>query len=383
MNKVLDYIKGLYIILMVFNYSMAFLDVITNVYIHSVVSIFYLLKKILAVLIALSLPFCQRNKTISLAVLFSGVIVFLLAYAFFPARTEILRSLFFDYFGCILVFCSVVSLRTSFIRLVGYLLWCSRIVIIVIIYSVLTQLEVEFKYFLQRNYMFFANALMVPLSFEIYSFIVKRNIYDAVLSVIALLFLFLGSRGSMLSMILLILFLFYQNYKNLKIKNLIFVFLFVLVGIYFLGLFIDYDIIDFSSNRTFKFLTEKNNWADEDRFKIWAQVIKGTSNLILGDGVFADRQILMQAESYTDVMYAHNVFVESFSDFGLVGLSLMIVLYCRIVRSMFRPSVNQSLVIVYFFVSAFQLLFSRSVLLEYNFFILIGLIYNNREELIK
>lgn len=379
-KDILSVLSIAFIVLMFFSYSISFLNTFENAYFYSITNLYYNLKKILVVGIGLTIPFCSRNKFISFLVVGLGSFAFISAHAFFPERSAILQSLFFDYFGCLLVFHCVVSIARPFSEVLKYFLWGSRILCILIPYALLNFLNVELAFFLKSNYMSFANAIMVPLSIEIYNFILRRNIFDAILAIVAFFFLFLGSRGSMLSMLLLIVVLVYQN-RKVNVKNFLFLCIVVLICLYLFEQFVGSGMLDFSDNRTFEFLTRGTKLKDEDRFQIWSQVINGISNVFFGDGIFADRQILMAGRTL-GVAYAHNVFVESFSDFGVIGLFFMIWLYYKSIRAMFCPSENQHLIIVFFFISAFQLLFSRSVLLEYNFFILAGLVYlsSNRNQ---
>lgn len=363
-----------FIVLMFFSYSITFLNTFENAYIHTFVDIYYIIKKILIVVIGLSIPFCLRRISVSFMIICMGIIFFLSAYAFSPERSEIINLVFFDYFGCLLIFHCVVSLSCPFSNLLKYLLWGSRIMFLLITFTLLTQADIELSYFIKKNYMLFANAIMIPLSIELYSFIIKKKYFDAILAFVFLFLLFMGSRGSMVSILLLIVFLYFLNNKKTNRNNNIFTSLVILIGIYIFSQLIDYGIIDFSDNRTLTFLTKGTNLNEEDRILIWRQVINGTSNVFIGDGIFADRQILLDIYR-TNMAYAHNVFVESFSDFGIIGLFFMIWLYYKIIMTMFKQSDNQLIVVVFFFISAFQLLFSRSVLLEYNFFILLGLVY--------
>lgn len=375
-NKIFDYVKVSFIVILFFSYTMAFFASFEDNILSNITDIYYQLKKVLLPLCAFTIFLPCKNKQISVLVISIGVILYLISLSFNLVRTEILSLILFDYLCCLVLFHCVVSTNVKFDSVIKILTWGARVMSFLIPFVLFFRLSVDVSYFLKSNYMFFANATMLPASIMLYSTIKNRNYFDAILAVFLCILLFLGSRGSLLSMLLLAIFLYFLKNKAFKLKNIIWLTAIVLLGCFMLDSIFNSETINISDGRAFNFFKNGTNLQDEDRFSIWLTVIENTYNPLLGGGLFFDRELLsVGSGSNFGMGYAHNVFVESYSDFGLIGLILMFTIYFRLVKSLFIPSANQFFIVTLFFVSAFQLLFSRSFLIEHIFFVLLGLEY--------
>lgn len=358
-NKVPDYLKVSFIVILFFSYTMAFLASFDDSLLNKITDVYYQLKKVLLPLCAFTIFLSCRNKRISVFVISVGIILYLISLSFNLVRTEILSLILFDYLCCLVLFYCVVSTNIKFDLIITILTWGARVMSLLIPFALFFRLSVDVAFFLKSNYMFFANATMVPTSIVLYSTFVKRNYFDAVLAAFSCILLFLGSRGSLLSMLLLAMFLYFLKNKAFNFKNLIWLMVILLLGSYILDFVIGSGLINISDGRAFNFLKNGTKLQEEDRFSIWKTVIENTNNPLLGGGLFFDRELLSEGSGSNFRMgYAHNVFVESYGDFGLVGLILMFTIYYRLVKSLFIPSANQFFIVTLFFVSAFQLLFS-------------------------
>lgn len=371
-----DYLKVSFIIILFFSYTAAFLASFDDSLLNGITDVYYQSKKILLVLCAFTIFLPCRNKQVSIVVISIGITLYLISLCFNLVRTEILDLLLFDYLCCLILFYCVVSTGIKFDSITKILIWGARIMGVLVPFALFYKLSVDVMYFLKSNYMYLANATMVPASMMLYSAIIKRNYFDTVLALFSLILLFVGSRGSLLSMSLLTMFLVLLNKRTFKLKKIIWLMTTFLLGYYMLDSVIDSGLINISDGRAINFIKKGTNLYNEDRFSIWATLIENIHNPLLGGGLFFDHELLSEGTGSNFGMgYAHNVFVESYSDFGLIGLILMLAIYVRLVKSLFISSVYQFFIVTLFFVSAFQLLFSRSFLTEHIFFMLLGLEY--------
>ena len=238
----------------------------------------------------------------------------------------------------------------------------------------------DLMYYLSNNYMFLANALVSSVAFILYGMIVNKNLIDCIFSVLGIVLLVLGSRGALLSILLLFLLLAYYNHY-FSTKNII------LLIISCIGLFFIYQYfvggfnIEFSNSRIFSFLNDSSyNYKDEDRFDIWNIIFdRVLDNYFLPSGLCADRVFLNEAlGTLGGSMYAHNFFVEMLADFGIVGLFFAFYLFYQLfyyLASKKYSALSKSYMSVLFCISLFQLLFSRTLIREYNLYIFLAVLY--------
>lgn len=379
MNNIVYVLKLLLIVILVNSFPLAFLNnFITPL--SPFVEMLYFLKKVLCIIVVILLPFSRKNAFIAVVGLLGGSLIYLLSVSFNSSCVPLIQDITFDYFCCLSLFGAVVTFPDSVDRLIHYLLISARIVFILIVYVITTQIGGELMGFIASNYMFLANSLMIPLAFIIYNALLQRNIIDVILSVFGFLLLLLGSRGAILSIVLLILILIVINnvYSN---KKILFVLVFVTVSIGTYSIFSREVGIDLEGSRMFSFLSDSSyDFRDEDRLTIWSIVFQGAMrNVLTPLGLCADRIYLNEVYgTSSQPMYAHNFFVEMFADFGLVGLIFSIwlfVIVLRFILSRKYSRYSRSIISVFFCISLFQLLFSRTFMNEHNLFFLLALIY--------
>lgn len=381
MNKLLKTIRGLFIVILFFSYPISFLDSFNSETLSNFTYIYYVLKKILLLFVTITLLTSSKERPTIVKLFLFGLLFFVLTFLIYKDRRPWLIDYIFDYFCCFSVFGAVVLSKQYLDSIINILIWGSRLFCILISYALFTQLDVDMAFFLRQNYMFFSNAMMIPCGILLYSAIVKRKYIDIPISIFCYILLLLGSRGSLLSMTLLAGTLYLLSSKGLKPTTIFFTCFLIVILTFIFNAFTDTGIIDIGDSRAFNFLKSGTNFSDEDRFVIWHDVIMGTQNPILGGGYLADRHILNQQFEYIEGnSYAHNIFVELYADLGILGLISAIYLYFQFLKQMIRRSSLQYIIIVFFFLSAFQLLFSRTVFIEPNFFILLGLLNISKHE---
>lgn len=114
------------------------------------------------------------------------------------------------------------------------------------------------------------------------------------------------------------------------------------------------------------------------REKIYDDVINGILDKpIQGIGLAGDRQIIGGG-------YAHNIFIEILANFGVIlGSFIILILICLIISSLFtKENKRYNMIIIWISVGFVHLFVSGSYLIEFKFWILLGLVsqnYKNRK----
>ena len=380
MKQVILCSKIIFLIILVNSFSIAFWDTFPHSSLMPFVGVLYFLKKILCGVVLLSIPFSKRNLKPALVFLLSGLAFYIFTFAFFPKNILLFEQIQSDYLCCILAFCACVTIEICPEKLIHLLLISSRIAFCITVFVVITYIGSDLMYYLSSNYMFLANALVSSVAFMLYGMIAKKNIIDIVFVILGIVLLALGSRGALLSIVFLFILLSYQN-KFISVKNAILLFCSIL-GLFFIyqSVIGDFDI-DISNSRIFSFLNDSSyDYKDEDRFGIWNIILeRSLENYLLPGGLCADRVYLNEAYGTLGAsMYAHNFFIEMLADFGIVGVFFafyMFYLFVYYLGSRKYTALSKSYMCVLFCISLFQLLFSRTLIREYNLYIFLAVLY--------
>jgi hypothetical protein len=212
--------------------------------------------------------------------------------------------------------------------------------------------------------MSFSYALLLPI-LTLYS---KKNIYSLIAS--AFLFitiLVIGSRGAA---IIFVLFIIYDIFQSNK-KNAII--LFILSGVLFFMIPLLAQWLENKgiSSRTLNLLTSGNINHMAGRDYIYNKMINiFWSDPLTGIGLFGDR-------FYLKGSYSHNLILELFLNWGLIGATLIIFFFLRKIVLTFKQSdKNYKIILVkYFFAGVLPLMVSGSYLTDYDLGIFIGILY--------
>lgn len=194
-----------------------------------------------------------------------------------------------------------------------------------------------------------------------------------------------GSRGAVISLLgfIIVRFIIFNDFKITANKVAIIMFSLILLGtlylnydsiiIYLINLFQKYGI----NSRTLNALVEgtliESYGRDTIRNAIWIGVKKSP---IIGYGLFGDRY-LAGTYGYGSFTYAHSIFLEAISNFGIVlGIPLLIAFFVKVIKTMFRTQIPafRSVFFVVIPYGLFQLIFSGAVITNSMFYMLCGLL---------
>lgn len=229
-----------------------------------------------------------------------------------------------------------------------------------------------------------AYMLLPVLVIVIWHVLLNPNTFDFLLSCFGVFVLLgLGSRGPALCVIffIVVFFLFFKHFKNeLLLKGLLIILSFVCF------LFLDSILAVIGSilesiglsGRVLESISGNSFFSTDTRDFIFAKVLLAISNngLWEGSGFFADRELFDTANSYTDEIYAHNIFLEVILNFGIIiGIVFFILFFFFLIRSLIicKDSKYSSFLFAFFCAGFVPLLFSGSYLYSSMLWLLVGL----------
>lgn len=221
------------------------------------------------------------------------------------------------------------------------------------------------------------NMLVPVLCFLFYGFREKRKLLVAMGVIGTFMILMLGSRAAffcVMGFITLYVFLFtLKNADNNKRSILIFgIVVFAVLFFWFYKPILQVVADVFTSlgfpSRTIERLIEGSVTEDEARTRIFGQTIQLIKEKpLFGHGFLADR--------YYFGAYCHNLFLELFLQFGIIGGGILSVIFIFIVLKMFikcRDDEWKGIFLIFFSASFFRLLLSYSLWDDKNFWMMIG-----------
>lgn len=364
-----------FLTIMVFSLTLSYFDATAvSPLAKEIINIFYFLKKALFVMCIL---ICISEKRLNIYAV--GLCVFFLAAwgittFLFPANNPHIEKVGIDLICAILTFVAVSSGEIDLEKFTRLLIVVSRILIIVCLIS-LTTID-NLTYYISRAYMVFSNAIMVPIGIIIFSAIVNNKWVDYILGFGGLIILlFLGSRGSFLALSLsAVLLLLIKSNNKKPLYGLILIPLLLIAG-YMIS---NSDILGLETSRILQKISSGSLFSANDRLGIWKYLLKCCSNdAFLGHGLCADRYYLPLQFTGADSTYAHNLFIELLVDFGILGVIISVALVNVLIKY-FKIETDdryKMIVITFFFLSFFQLMYSRSYLTEPNLFVMFGVIF--------
>ena len=249
----------------------------------------------------------------------------------------------------------------------------------------ITAFSISLVFNSSREYMSFSYHLLYPsllcLSCRTFSNI-KRRIIHYLCFIIGSLgvitTVFIGSRGAMLCICIFLIF----EFMSLKIKTIyriICVLIFLCLGLILRFNFenIIYYLVDISDSigihksRVLYRILDESFFIDDGRSWRFEAIVKGIKYFPIGYGLLGDWYCTWKYGDYAT--YSHNIILEIFCDFGIVGG--LIFFYYFIRGSIINmKTINANFFIVMLSFGFIRLLFSSSFVWNTEFYILNGLI---------
>lgn len=229
------------------------------------------------------------------------------------------------------------------------------------------------------QYLTFSYNMLFHMLFLIYNKPKKyKMIYNLVIILAVFVFTFGGSRGALLSFLLAILLMYIFRYRNdlrkIVLGYFAIIILFAMWGfrnelLAFLTEIIDYLSID---SRTLGFIIEGNILEDSIRMTIYQELLSKIN--LIGYGLMGDRMLL------NGVYYAHNLFLEWLIDFGILGGTLLIIVFILILIKGLKNSnsIEQLYILMLLPNGVFELMFTGSYLNQTPaLYVLVGFCVNS------
>lgn len=284
-----------------------------------------------------------------------------------------------SYFHSVLYIPLVFSIK-DFSKLKEYFSFFARIfMLFVVVNDIFTINILNIKH---EDDMMYSYGVVLFTCILINNFSKNKNKYDLLLSFLGVISALLsGTRGPLVCIVVCV-FLSYFN----KIKNRVSKFLFIIISAAFVflggaqssmnGLLFLLTKLGFGDLRLIRYQEENMLMDDSGRSeiasKIWNAII---DNGVLGGGIGYDRRIEGVGA------YSHNIALEFLCDFGLVlGPIFLIVIIISCYN--FCNSKNKdmaSIGVVLVSTVFIKLFFSSSFIIVYDFFLMLGLYYNNKK----
>lgn len=358
-----------YLILIYFNLIDTHIGQVVQLTSKGLVGFFYLL----------ALPaILKRNKIKFLGIYFIWIFIFIFNYAFFNENWIYLKSIIFPlFFTGLPSFIYAYSINDWDV-LMDVMKKTSNIVFIIgtlIGILVFTGNASIGAYSMSLSY-----YMLLPAIMYMNNFIDNKTIKNLVfLGTSLVIITALGSRGAIMCFGAFTILKLVKGMKKITLtKALIYI---LLLGLLILGIVLFNDIIEFLYNtllkyginsRTLKlFLGDSIHLSGRDR--IYEDVLKATLNKpLLGLGLAGDRHILGGNRG----SYAHNIFLEILSHFGIiVGSFFIILLIYKIIKITFKKDMKiYNMAIIWISLALIPLMVSSSYLIDFKFWIMIGLI---------
>lgn len=374
LDKLRNQILLSFLMIMVFSLTLSYFNNTASAsWAVIIINVIYILKKVLFVLCLFLILLKKKINKTSAALCAFAIIAWMVATVIFPENTQYIEKIGIDIICAITSFVVIASGNVDLEQFAKTSVMISRVLVLLCLVS-LTTID-NLALYMSRSYMVFSNAIMVPIGLIIYNAVANNKMMDYCLGFGGLLFmLFLGSRGSFLALALLVVLLFLIKSQNRKSLYGLILIPILLVLMYFIS---NSDILGLETSRILQKISSGTLFSSNDRLEIWKYLLSCCSkDAFMGHGLCADRFYLPLRFTGADATYAHNLFIELLVDFGLIGVAISVGLVAVLIKY-FRKEVDDQyklIVVTFFFVSFFQLMYSRSFLTEANFFIMYGIV---------
>lgn len=346
------------------------------------VSILWVISSILQWIYFLLLLFCYYKHFSKWGIIASVILFIMLLYTIILHKQNltIYPSLLTEIFqgGCIIL---AISCKNS-INHIGTAM--QRAANITFIFLFLYPFFNTKEIFLTTNYMVFSNGMIIPVVFYTYKFFRGYYIYLVPATIGFTEILLCGSRSPLLSLILftaLYFMLFDKKISRKKMFFLIFILFFCIILFLILNdkefLKIIYQWVLNTTGKYSRTLYEliygQSIFDLHGRNSIYLQFYESISHILLkGYGLAGDRIFL----SNTVHLYAHNLFIEVWLEFGIIVGTCLIIILLTLLVFPFKKKIqfkNNIFYTMFFSIVIGKLLLSSSWIQEPLFYLLLGL----------
>lgn len=239
----------------------------------------------------------------------------------------------------------------------------------------------------KMDYMSLSYYVLTSACICLYKALDKENIFYGVISLVGLfIILAAGCRGALICYLLFVIIIIYsQITEHSKTKSTRFLKLTITATVLFAIFSTAVSINSIShwfgkigiSSRSVLSLQEGSFFESYGRDLIRESIENGILDNPFGYGLFGDRYIT--SKYYTGTEYAHNLFIEFFADFGVIGgLVLLLWIFFSIIK-FYRNNKKSYLwfvLLIFLPEGLFELFFSGSFLTVIPFWIVLGLLMN-------
>ncbi len=315
-----------------------------------------------------------RNGFLFILLYSISIAIFSFSYLFFPQNIEYLNDILFKYFFiCIPSFIYSFSIND---RKVFKDIMDKASSIILIMGLIIGALIFLGKMSLGSYSMSFSYYMLFPAIIYVNKFLEKFSVKSLILALLSLfVMLAVGSRGAIMSLGIYVILYLLINTKDISPKkmltNIIILGLIIIVVIYL------NDILLYMNNVLLKFgiysrsisLFLGDGIYLSGRDIIYEKVLQQIRlNPILGVGLAGDRV-------YVGGTYSHNIFLEILSGFGvIIGSFILISIIIISIKALFLRDIEDSnLMLIWFCIGFIPLLVSSSYLIDFQFWIYMGL----------
>ena len=335
-------------------------------------------KIIVGIFYLVALPFVlKRNKLFFLSIYLFSTFIFLLTYFVFPENTHYLRNnLFSHFFIALPSFIYAFSLNdfSAFIEImkkVGIGVFIIGTIIAMFVFVGQTSIGI---YSMSLSY-----YMLLPLLVYTAKLFNKFSIFDFLIVLISIIIILaIGSRGAILCYLV---FLFYrlifikEKISQRRVLQYLTGFFIGAISLLFYREIIEYIYnlllnLDIKSRTLNLFL--QNGIYLSGREELYSTIINQLSkHPFIGLGLFGDRRFIGA--------YVHNIFLELWAHFGLIIGSIIISLILFVVYKILIANKNKeiaNLMSIWFSLGFVHLLVSGSYIIDFKFFIFLGLSLN-------
>lgn len=320
----------------------------------------------------------KRNKIKFIGVYFISIFIFILNYAIFRENWTYLQDVIFPlFFICLPSF--IYAYRISdWNVLMDVMKRTSNIVFVV--GTIIGILTFTGNTSIGAYSMSLSYYMLLPAIVYINEFFDKITIKNsAIFGISLLVILALGSRGAIMCLGVFAILKLIRNLKNITYKKIL-VYI-ILISIVIFSLILLNEILEF----IYKFLL--NNFGIRSRSiqlflrddiylsgrdRLYDNVLEEIfNNPILGIGLAGDRRIINT--------YSHNILIEILASFGIItGIILIIGLGYLVLKSLLTKNFKKyNMIIIWLSIGFVHLFVSGSYLIDFKFWILLGLLTRN------
>lgn len=356
-----------YLILIYFNLIDTSTGSIIQTFSKLIVGFFYIL----------ALPtVLKRNKTFFFCTYLIGVILYIFNFFVFTENWEhLIATVFPVFFTSLPTFIYVYSLKDWNIFMDTMKKTSTVVFFISFLIAMLVFLgNVDIgEYSMSLSY-----YMLLPLIVFFNSFFEKFSLVKILCIVISLvIILALGSRGAILCFLVFMLLKTLIQFKRLTYFKF-FMYLVLVCLIIFSIFFLD-EIMQFSyeflldnfgiRSRTLQLFQEENLYLSQRDVMYENVVDEITKRPFVGLGVAGDR-------NFAGGVYVHNIFIEIFAHFGIIlgGFLLFTLLFMLLLSLKTQDTKKQTMIVIWLCLGLVPLFVSSSYLIEFKFWILMGLV---------